>query len=234
MKKWIISLLLISCLLMGLSATAFAADFGGTVTFDGTKINSSYTSAAINDAVGALQPGDDITISIAMVNSYTKDVDFWLSNRVVTSLEDSSSASGGAYTYRLTYTSPAGVTTTYYNSDAVGGESTTINSGLRQATTALQNYFYVDTLSKGQTGTITLYVALDGETQGNSYQSAAADLRLSFAAELNEDSGIVKTGDETQIMPYITAAAVSGVLLLVIACIRLSNYSKKRRGGSVK
>ena len=58
--------------------------------------------------------------------------------------------------------------------------------GLKEATSSLKEYFYLDTLSRNQSGVITLEVALDGETQGNDYQDTLADLQMEFAVELRD------------------------------------------------
>lgn len=92
-------------------------------------------------------------------------------------------------TYRLAYTNKDGEKETLFDSDTVGGESTNdvisrMGEGLRGATNALKDYFYLDTLAHGDGGMITLEVALDGETQGNDYQDTLADLQMNFAVEL--------------------------------------------------
>ena len=69
---------------------------------------------------------------------------------------------------------------------------------------------------------------LDGETQGNGYQDTLADLNMRFAVEIVPSKDVIKTGDETEILPYVIAAAVSGALLMVIAVVRVK--SRKQRG----
>jgi len=41
---------------------------------------------------------------------------------------------------------------------------------------------------------------------------------------------VVRTGDETKLLPYLTAAAISGAVLLALA-IRSLEKKKKQRGG---
>ena len=99
--------------------------------------------------------------------------------------------------------------------------------GLHEATGALQNYFYLDSLKTGQSGTITLYVALDGETQGNSYQDTLADLQMNFAVEKVGNRKVVKTGDETRLLPLYVAMLGSGVPLLVMS---VQDLRRRREG----
>ena len=164
---------------------------------------------------------------------------------------------GGAYTYRLTYTDKKGQETVLFSSDTIGGDNVSeAGEGLHAATDALEDYLYLDTLAKGDMGYVTLEVALDGETQGNDYQNTLADLQMNFAVEmaaasrttrtdpeqpLHRDNAptpqrqparptnVVRTGDELNLTPFITAACVSGVLLFVFAvyCRRESVKQKK-------
>ena len=142
--------------------------------------------------------------------------------------EDNSAAKGGAYIYSLIYNGPNN-SRTIYTSGTVGG---TDNIGLSGSTTALKDYFFLGSLKKGETGTVTLYVELDGETQNNDYFNTLADISMRFAVELTKTNGdVVKTGDETVIMPYVIAASASGLLLLVIAIVRMGKSRKTRRKG---
>ena len=68
--------------------------------------------------------------------------------------------------------------------ETVGGESEQAErQGLYEATSGLEDSFYLDTLKSGEAGEISLRVALDGETQGNDYQNTLARLRLNLAVE---------------------------------------------------
>ena len=151
---------------------------------------------------------------------------------------------------------------TLFDSDTVGGENgTTVEEtleGLHGATSALKDFFYLDTVNNGEGGIITLEVALDGETQGNSYQDTLADLQMNFAVELRDDlptqptpnqpgnpptpvddtqptpepgrrTDIVRTSDESQ-LPLL--AAISGVtgLMLLGYCIYCFREHKKKKG----
>ena len=140
-------------------------------------------------------------------------------------------ASAGAYTYILTFTGPDGVEHDIYRSEVVGGDENAIANreesaeGLHEATTTLKDYFSLFTLAPGQSGHVDLYVLLDGETQGNDYQDTLARLQMQFMVTLPEENSVpqkpeesskpesskpptpppttnVKTGDDTNTMPY--------------------------------
>ena len=188
-----------------------------------------------------------------------------MTNEVLHSLEDSSANSnthGGAYTYILTYTDKEGADVTLFSSEMLGGDIISgAGEGLHAATDALEEYFYLDTLATGQSGIITLEVALDGETQGNDYQDTLADLQMNFAVELNPDGSpsrrlermrsdftvrrsgngqyeltslvpladIVRTGDDTNILPYLIVMTISGICILILAIYSLKQGRKEKR-----
>ncbi len=203
MKKqnaWGISLsgLLALCLAFPVHAETYYGDESWKVAFTSEKkMESSFSTADINDVVGGMQPGDNVIITLDLKNENNTTTDWYMRNEVLYSLEDRSAnkeTSGGAYTYRLTYTNKDGEVQSLFDSDTVGGESAAdtisrMGEGLKSATNALKDYFYLDTLSKGVGGTITLEVALDGETQGNDYQNTLADLQMDFAVELRDTAG---------------------------------------------
>ena len=231
MKK-IISAALALCLLLALSIPALAdhldGESGWTVVFTAdAKMESNFSTSGYTDAVSQLLPGDDVTLTVALINAYNLEADWYMSNEVITSLEDSSSASGGAYEYELTYNGPGG-SRTLYSSETVGGED---SEGLHEATNALEDFFFLDTIPAGARATVELTVKLDGETQGNDYAKTMADLSMNFAVEYSEGK-IVVTGDPTRLLPFYIAMAVSGAALLALGFVSVHRHRKERKEGS--
>lgn len=190
-KPWRFAILALA--LLGSVASVHAEELTGrdgwAARFTGDKIESNFSNTQLAEDISELQPGDSITVNVAVENGSDKAASFYLTNEVLSSLEDSrDSAAGGAYGYRLNYTGPGSAAggTDLYNSDTVGGESTQSGEGLHKAATGLGEYIYLDSLQPGQKGNVSLTVSLDGETQGNGYQNTFADLQLRFAAELAE------------------------------------------------
>lgn len=258
MRKKIWKLLLAVSLLASMTMTAYAetsygkSDWSVRFTND-KKMVSTFKTSDLNDAIYGIQPGDNVIITLELKNENNTATDWYMTNEVLYSLEDRSANSatgGGAYTYKLAYTAPDGTVTSLFDSDTVGGEGASgAGEGLHQATDALSDYFFLDTLKKGQSGKITLEVALDGDTQGNDYQNTLADLQMNFAVELNTAGtdtpntnpgtrgNIVRTGDEMTLMPFIIVACVTGTLLLLFAFYAQREREKERRkarGGAVK
>lgn len=242
MEKKILCLFAAVLFAVSLTMPVHAEEFFGSdswnVNFDGKKMSSNFKSSELTEEIYQLLPGDTIRLQVNIQNSYSGAADWYMSNEVLKSLEESQSvAQGGAYTYILTYVNEKNKETVLYSSESVGGEgSSKAGVGLNQATDSLSDFFFLDRLESGGKGTVYLTVGLDGETQGNGYQDTLASLQMNFAAteaasissndrtphsatpgdppSRNSGRDIPKTGDETNLLPYCAAALVSGIILL--------------------
>lgn len=238
------------------------------------KMVSNFKTSDMYNQMSGMQPGDYTDIVMNLKNEYSESVDWYMTNKVLKSLEDTrenhEGLSGGAYTYILTFKNTStGEERTLFSSDTVGGENVSAaGEGLHEATGALQDWLYLDTFSQGEGGVLTLRVALDGETQGNDYQDTLAELQMNFAVELNTDSDtptpenvnqeededdspssgsprstsmtsnrsttrsaqIVQTGDYSSTIPYLVAAGVSGIGILVLAIYSLRERRRQSGG----
>lgn len=199
MKKKMLSLMLLVGLLVSGTMTAYAddtdtsgkdaprGDWNVTFTQNG-EMTGNLNVEEINNRMAAMEPGDEIEVSVVLTNTNSSTTYWHMKNNVKRSMEkgdqpdDTVDASGGGYTYRLVYEDAAGEIVLYSN-ERVGGED---KDGLLelQSDERLKEYFYLGTLASGQSGTVKLTVGLDGETQGNSYQGKAANLLMQFAVEL--------------------------------------------------
>lgn len=232
MKKRILCLVMAAFMIVGSSMPAHAEEFVGgdnwAVTFTGDEMQSNFTSAEMTEEVLNIQPGDSIKVKVSLKNNYKDKTDWYMTNEVLKTLEDSVSvAEGGAYTYILTYQNAAGAETVLYSSEVAGGEG----SDLHQTTEALEDYFYLDRLESGQTGVVQLYVQLEGETQGNDYQDTLARLQMNFAVEKIKEREVVKvveTGDTTPLILFSCITLVSGVILLIMAMMYMKKFTKKK------
>ena len=210
--------------MMLVPATVFAQD-AGSVTYDGDKLVSNFKSIDVSD----MQPGDSQEYAITVKNDGKEKTDWWLSNKVIKTLEENSKASGGAYTYELKYNNEV-----IYSNDTVGGEEATSGGGLHEATDAMEEFFHFATLDPGDSGVVTLQVALDGESQGNSYQDATGEIELIFAVEPYEEEPVQptptpapKTGDDSNMLPYYIVAFGAGALLLLLGLGRMKKSRKE-------
>ena len=237
MMKKAIGVLLVVLTLLSLGATASAEHFDGqagwTVTYTtGNKLVSNFHTSDYNDPLKGLQPGDDMTLTVTLKSANAQRADWYMTNKVLHSLEDRSrsGSSGGAYEYTLTYIGPT-QTRVLYTSDTVGGDSVSAAGvGLHEATSALKDYFYLDSLESGQTAQVVLNVKLDGESQGNRYQDTMADLQMNFAVE-QRDRRAVRTGDDTNLRPLYVVSLLSGIGVLVLG---IRDLRARRREGRDK
>lgn len=240
---------------VGTGTTVYAEDFTSqgdwSVTFDGEGMESNFSSQEMADEIYGILPGDSIELRVAVRNDSQKDTDWYMSNEVIKSLEEGSTAKGGAYGYHLRYVDPSGEETVLFDSDAIGGDNG--EEDLQEVTGSLEDYFYMDRLGSGQGGTVYLTVALDGETQGNDYQNTLAQLQMNFATEIaqadtvqGEDKVInrtvkeadktiyrtqrVKTGDESRTLLYSAVALVSGLVLLGLGVMALKKKKNREEG----
>ncbi len=229
-------------------AEDYKGEDGWNVTFDGKKMDSSFNSADIDEQIyEKLQPGDSIELNVDLKNADSRASDWYMSNAVLKSLEDSQSvAEGGAYTYLLKYIDAAGTETVLYDSMNVGGEGTTGGEGLHQAANSLDEYLYLDRVAPGESGKVVLKVSLDGETQGNAYQNTLAVLQMNFAVEPVESTTVTKTeekpenptpssqavkspytGEDRPIMIFSVVALVSGLVCVVLVIFRIVVWKRK-------
>lgn len=272
MKKKLFHLVLPGVLLAFMTMNVCAeTSYGGSdwrvIFTDEKKMESSFKTSDINDTIYGIQPGDNAVIELSLKNENKTATDWYMTNKVLYSLEDrsaNSGATGGAYTYRLVYTDKDHTETVLFDSDTVGGDQNSGGrEGLREATAGLEDYFYLDTLDTGDSGKITLEVALEGETQGNDYQNTLADLQMNFAVELNpidqrerertsnreqevvnregdrrseddeagrgQGTSVVRTGDESDLTPFIMVSSVSGVLFLLLSMYGLVEKKKEEK-----
>ena len=214
-------------------------------------MNSNFSTANMDDEIYAMQPGDSVELTIKLKTNFSGQADWYMKNEVLETLEDAGDAAGSAYGYQLTYTDKDGEVSTLYSSESLGGDGRINGVGLHGATTTLEDYFYLDRMGRGDTGTVKLKVALDGETEGNDYQDTLARLQMDFAVEpaettetpgrdnpgddpsggtrnpANPGSGnAVQTGDDSQTMLYVLLMLLSGLVLLAAAFLRMPKDRK--------
>lgn len=236
-----------ACVLAGTpTGAAYADEYQGrtdwTVIFTSDeKMTHTPENMSLSDAVSDMQPGDTNTVAVTIKNEHAATTEWYMTNEVIRSLEESVSvAHGSGYSYMLTYKGPSGAEKVLFNSDEVGGETSTegdSGEGLNEATSSLKDWLFLDTLKSGEHGLVTLQVSLDGETNNNAYQDTLADIKMNFAVELANSAGtpgtpgtsetpgssdtfessLPKTGDSLNILPLMILTGVAGLALLLLA-----------------
>lgn len=243
MKKKILCLVMTAIMVIGTPLTVNAEHYKGSddweVSFDGKDMDSTFKSSDLAADALSILPGDSITLKIDLKEKSGKESDWYMKNDILQSLEDSSkSAGGGAYSYILKYHDPKGSETLLYSSESVGGEvGYGGKKGLHEADAGLDDFFFLDTLSDGEKAYVTLFIQLDGETQGNDYQKTLAKIRMNFAVDTVRAQeieryvlaqGLVKTGDNSGVVMFSTLTLASGLALLVLAAVAMKKRQEEK------
>ena len=186
--------------------------------------------------VNDLQPGDEATFEVTYTNKCPDSTDWYMENTIEQTLEKTEAAKkvsgtgtaeGGGYTYELTHYDKNNRAEVLFSNEKVGGDTVKENmEGLEQATNALDDWFYIQTLKQGESGRVVIHVAFDGETEVNDYMDTDGGLNVRFAVELTPTTTekkvnhkIVKTGDNSSLLMWTAIAVGAGIILLILALI---------------
>ena len=254
-KKILPVLALTLALVIGMSSSVLAESYkyDGTCTFNGKEMVEDFSSSTIADAVSNLQPGDDVTFTVQYVNGANESTDWYMENAIAQTLENASQKKAvegtgtpekGGYSYELVQYDKDGKKNVLFSNAEVGGDEGTVQdlndpnkklTGLEPSTNALDDWFYIDTLSKkGQNGKVVLHVAFDGETEVNDYMDTDGELNVRFAVELTPKgtttTKAVKTGDQSNLLMWAAIGLVAGLLMLVFAFLSRRGDRKSAQG----
>lgn len=218
------SIIISMLLLMTQSTYAAKKSYDEKCSYNGKKIVTNYSSKKFQKAIKNMEPGDSLDYTLQYTNKSDKTTLWYMRNEVLKTLEDNSDqAKNGGYTYVL----KAGGQTLFDNS-AVGGEKVVKKlQGLKQATNATKDYFFIEELKPGKSGITTLHVELDGETEVNSYMNTKGALSFQYAVEEKGNASgqrnpgttsRIKTGDMNRIIYYVVLLTAA-VLMLIVAIV---------------
>lgn len=220
-------LFIIACVVLAVLLLMTEASFAENKKFtekcyyNGSKIVSDFDSDHFAATIDHMEPGDTLDYTVTYENRSKKTTYWYFRNKVLQTLEDSKDqAENGGYTYVL----KNGNETLFDNSE-VGGE-TVVNKleGLRQATNATQDFFFVQELKPGKHQKTILHVELDGETGVNDYMDTEGALMLTYAVEDKEKANPpknpshpsrIKTGDMNRIIYYVVLLGAALVMLII-------------------
>ena len=242
-KRFMIVLALTITMVLGLtlSANAESNEVNGNCYFNGNDIVCDFESNVVADSIKDLEPGDDVTFTVKYENKYDETTHWYMRNEALQTLEQSfDRTQNGGYTYILTDVGPDGTETVLFDNSQVGGEYTmptdgsktshggaNTGEGLHQATNAADEWFFINTLKKGQSGKTKLYVKFDGDSEVNDYMDTEGELLIAYAVELDKTGTFkkVKTGDSTDILTPL-AVMLAALLMLIFT---IFSYRKDRR-----
>ena len=219
---WMMSGALLAGNGMTVQAEHYTGDPDWAVNFTGKGMESNFKTADINDAIYDLQPGDSIDIALTLKNTGGKATDWWMTNKVLRSLEDTQKvAASGGYTYTLIYQHPDGVSETLYSSETVGGEKDgSAPEGLHEVTDSL-NFAVEET-------NVPSNPSAPGDNDGGEEPGGE---NPGGGNQPGDRRTPPKTGDETDLMLYAGISLVSGLGLLILALFSLRKSRMEKRGG---
>lgn len=192
----VVALTIVTAFATAQPALAKTIDKQWTVEFTGSAMTDQGSANIVKELTG-MQPGDSAKFTVIMYEKCDKSADWYMKNKVLESMEKSL-RSGGSYSYKLTYTNPKGEQKVIITNEVVSGDTGSGSTeGLFDATEATGEYFFLDTLAPQAKAMMTLEVAIDGETHGNTYFDSDAQIQLQFAAEPTDKPGA--PGDVAQI-----------------------------------
>ncbi len=234
--KKVLILLTALALTFCMTGVSFAQthSFNGACAYDGKTISGDFTSDTFAASQSQLEPGDDLEYTIKYTNNGSKTTKWYMLNSVLETLEEQKDAAEhGGYTYTLKNIGPDGKETILFNNSEVGGDKVVGKlKGLYQATTSTGDYFFIQELKPGQTGTTYIYVQFDGETEVNDYMDTYGKLRVAYAVEDKTKAGPpdddskkklttseTRTGDSTSILKWVLlmTAALLGIILTIVS-----------------
>ncbi len=241
-KHCILSFLTAFIVVIAMSGTAMALSFPqkeGSCVYNGETITSNFDAAGPDVSQSHLEPGDEVDYVVTYTNNTKETTEWYMINEVLETLEkNNNQAENGGYTYLLQNVGPDGtVTTLFSNEKTVGGTNEnekgyTIPEGLKQATNATGEYFFIQELKPYQSGKTILHVTFDGESEVNDYMDTQGALMVKYAVEKKAPGSKTKiiyshtkTGDPMNLLLII--ALMSAALL--IAILAILSWKRERR-----
>ncbi|MCR5641197.1 MAG: LPXTG cell wall anchor domain-containing protein [Lachnospiraceae bacterium] len=179
------------------AVAAVALNFGITAQAAGTADltvaytageKMEYTSGDLTGVFAGIAPGETKTATIEIQNNSNHAANISISQETVKALEDASTASGGAYSYDLTYVDAAGNTVSLLQTVAGGYSSGTASTAGLKDVTELEDYTMISRLDSGDKTYVYLTLGVDGEGVKNAYKSTTAQIDLNFMASYVDSS----------------------------------------------
>ncbi len=248
MRKLAAMLLAAACITCLFPAAAYAADSTGSITFAGEAakfVNPGTGYTSFED----MMPGETRTQAITLTNSDSKNVNFYLSGKITSNIAAKGDSADGQKNVAVYDLSLAKDGTEFY--------SGMIGNGEQVGESYLGDNYLLATLKPGESTTVTMTVALDGDSTRNPYETKTGLINLEISCGYPDEPPVVtktntvvktvtryvqgaattvtrtvatavKTGDYSLIAPYIAIlAAALGVIIGII----VFSFRRKKKGG---
>ncbi len=247
MKKRLKILCLICIAVLSLPMVV-CAEATPKATFDGSaEIKYNYDDTTnFGDGFVNMMPGETRSQDIILENTSEEIVDFYMKTEILKTFEEVKKTSGAAYQVMLSVTGPQGSQVIYGGSEDDGSSRIGADEqGLGNLNDSMSDWFKVATLGYMQQATITMHVALDGESHTNSYQNAQGTFQFEFKAGYEDEDNVVtifeqledvivnqivytngvKTGDNA--VPLLLAGGIGICVVLLIVVLILKKKEKE-------
>lgn len=227
MKKTMTAILVTLLMIFGLSGQALAADsyvFEGGANAFVTDVSGSATGGFTG-----MEPGETRDLTLSLTNGDSKDVNFYMSAEILKNLAEQGDQNA-VYTFTISKNG------TPFFETVIGGGSDSQNISIGAEYLKEDNTILLDTMAPGQKDTLTVSLALDGDSAENVYMNQNGKIQLVFSAgspvtnepgtvinrivrtitgqsSTSPDTG-VQAGDILLLVAF--AAVIAGIILAII------------------
>lgn len=224
MKKRIFGSILSIAMLM-LCLTPVAAKEETLITFEGDSDKFITQEAGSDDSFSDMLPGETRSVTVRLKNDDSDTMDFFMSAEILDNIAEKGNKDA-VYDFKISRDNEV------FFASVIGAKGNTI--GEEYLTD--DNNIKLATLSKGEECSVTVSLALDGDSTENAYMNQVGQIKLRFSAgtpveNMGENKTViqrvinyVKTGDNA---PFVM---LGGLLIVSVIGIIILKKTKKKEG----
>lgn len=216
MKKLCALLVMLSLFIPSVNSV-FAAD-DSIITFDGDA--EDFILPENNEVFNleGMYPGETRSYTLTLVNDDYREMNFYMSSRIVKELANDSSSGAGAAAFDFNFK----INGVDLFDGLVGGED---NVGEKM----MEDDILIATLAKDEKAVLEMTVTADGDSLDNSYQDATGSVQYTFSVEYDDEVSApqqvinrivknVKTGDPTTLSVFgaLLGGSLVGIVYLFV------------------
>ena len=214
MKKLCALLVMLSLFIPSVNSV-FAAD-DSIITFDGDA--EDFILPENNEVFNleGMYPGETRSYTLTLVNDDYREMNFYMSSRIVDELANDSSSGTAAFDFNFK------IDGVDLFDGLVGGEE---NVGEKM----MEDDILIATLAKGEKAVLEMSVRADGDSLDNTYQDATGLVQYTFSVEYDDEVAApqqvinrivknVKTGDPTTLSVFgaLLGGSLVGIVYLFV------------------
>lgn len=216
MKKLCALLVMLSLFIPSVNSVFAAND--SVITFDGDA--EDFILPENNEVFNleGMYPGETRSYTLTLVNDDYREMNFYMSSRIVDELANDSYPSSGAAAFDFNFK----INGVDLFDGLVGGED---NVGKKM----MEDDILIATLAKGEKAVLEMSVTADGDTLDNTYQNATGLVQYTFSVEYDDEVSApqqvinrivknVKTGDPTTLSVFgaLLGGSLVGIVYLFV------------------